>query len=232
MINKYINVIESFLSFQGEGKNSGERVLILRFKRCSRAETKEHGGLGKKCPWCDTFLRMRINAETELTLSNIQQIIDNEKCSILLTGGEPTFGPNLFATINVINNIQCNLINVETNGHDILTLFKEVNKKSNIIYSLSPKLFDKEDEVFYKNLIQKTKTIESVHIKLVYEDRPEIINFLDYLQEIEYPKSNIWLMPEGQTKEEILEHAPKVFDAAEKYKTNFSSRDHIIYGFV
>jgi len=232
MSNKLIRVIETFLSYQGEGKNSGERVLILRFKRCSRAESVKHGGLGKQCPWCDTALRMRINAETEISIEDIQEIVNNEKCSLLITGGEPTFASNLFSTIDVINSTKVNLVNVETNGHDIIGLIEKINKNKNVIYSLSPKLFDEEDEIFYKDLVQKTKDIESVHIKLVYEDRPEIIRFLDYLQEIEYPNSNIWLMAEGADKETLLSHAPKVFDAAEKYKTNFSSRDHIIYGFV
>ena len=39
-------------------------------------------------------------------------------------------------------------------------------------------------------------------------------------------------MPEGKTREELINNSPKVFDVAEKYKTNFSSRDHIIYGFI
>ena len=52
------------------------------------------------------------------------------------------------------------------------------------------------------------------------------------LKLINFDNHRIFLMPEGTTKEEILAHAPIVFDAAEKYKVNFTSRDHIIYNFL
>jgi hypothetical protein len=42
----------------------------------------------------------------------------------------------------------------------------------------------------------------------------------------------IWLMPEGTTRSELIKKAEKVFDVCEKYGFSFSSRDHIIYGFV
>ena len=56
--------------------------------------------------------------------------------------------------------------------------------------------------------------------------------FLDFLTEIKFNNNRIFLMPEGKTREELINNSPKVFDVAEKYKTNFSSRDHIIYGFI
>lgn len=223
---KSIRVIESFVSWQGEAFDAGKRMLIIRFKRCNRNNCMfgEDG--------CDTQVRMRSLIEYELPLLTIQEIVDSEKCNILCTGGEPTFNINLSHTIDLINNVKCDLFNVETNGYNIIGLIEKVNKNKNVRYMLSPKLFSDDDEVFYKDLVLKVKDKKSVHIKIVYEDKPIINKFLDYLQEIEFNNSRIWLMPEGATKEKIIEHAPKVFDAAEKYKTNFSSREHIIYNFV
>jgi hypothetical protein len=85
---------------------------------------------------------------------------------------------------------------------------------------------------FYIDLVNKIKDESNVFIKLVYEERDYVIEFLNYLQEIKFNNQRIFLMPEGTTKEKLLEHAPIVFDAAEKYKVNFSSREHIIYQFV
>ena len=42
----------------------------------------------------------------------------------------------------------------------------------------------------------------------------------------------VWIMPEGTTREKLIENAPKVFDICEKYNFNFSSRTHILYGFI
>lgn len=216
-----IKVIESFVSWQGEGADTGKRMLILRFKTCPRS-----------CPWCDTAVRMRTSMETLITLDEIQKIVNDEKCGIMITGGEPTFNENLERSTDIINEIDCNIFNVETNGYNLVGLIEQVNPDKKVNYSLSPKLFTSEDYVFYTNLIEKIKDVKNVFIKLVYEDRPLVINFLNYLMEIKFDNHRIFLMPEGKTKEEILEHAPIVFDAAEKYKVNFSSREHIIYSFV
>ena len=45
-------------------------------------------------------------------------------------------------------------------------------------------------------------------------------------------QQRVWLMPEGATKEELLHNAPDTLDACEKYLMNFSSRQHVIYGFI
>lgn len=216
-----VKVIEAFTSWQGEGNDTGKRMLILRFKNCNR-----------KCPWCDTNVKMRISAEFELTLKEIQKIVDQENAGLLITGGEPTFGTNFQETISLINKIKANVYNVETNGCDLIDLIKLVNKNKNVNYSLSPKLFNDIDFMGYRRLAEELKDNKRVFIKLVTEDKPLVIEFLDYLKEIEFDMNRVFLMPEGTTKESIINHAPFVFDMAEKYKCNFSSREHIIYGFV
>jgi len=61
------------------------------------------------------------------------------------------------------------------------------------------------------------------------------MRFLNFIQEemkdlIENQK--IWLMPKGTNRADLIKNAGPVFDACEKYNFNFSSRDHIIFGFV
>ena len=52
-----IKLIENFLSFQGEGPDSGRIMMILRFKRCNRVEA------GTPCYYCDTRVKMRISMQ-------------------------------------------------------------------------------------------------------------------------------------------------------------------------
>lgn len=224
-----IRIIENFQSFQGEGPDVGKKMLFIRFKRCNRSGIKgEKGG----CPWCDTQVKMRISSEFDYPIKDIQDLVDEFNTNVTITGGEPTFSLNLSQTADIINNIKCNLFNVETNGFDLLKLINEVNKNKNVKYILSPKLFIEEDYIFYADLVNNIKDNEKVFIKLVYEDRELIIKFLEYLKTINFNTHRLYLMPEGKTKEEILEHSPIVFDACEKYLANFSSREHIIYNFV
>jgi hypothetical protein len=45
-------------------------------------------------------------------------------------------------------------------------------------------------------------------------------------------RQRVWLMPKGTTRVDLIRNAGPVFDACEKYNFNFSSRSHIIFGFV
>ena len=42
----------------------------------------------------------------------------------------------------------------------------------------------------------------------------------------------VWLMPMGTNRADLIKNAGPVFDVCEKYNLNFSSRSHIIFGFV
>lgn len=218
---KSVRLIENFMSFQGEGPDIGKKMLFLRFKRCNR-----------NCNFCDTQVKMRVQNEFETTFRNIQELVDEYDTNICITGGEPTYNLNLNQTIDLVNNIKCNLFNIETNGCQLVSLIEKVNKNKNIKYILSPKLFNQDDFIFYKFLTEEIKDNSKVYLKIVIEDRKEIYEYLDYLKEINFNTHRIFLMPEGKTRDELLSHSPLVFDLAEKYKCNFSSREHVIYEFV
>jgi hypothetical protein len=42
----------------------------------------------------------------------------------------------------------------------------------------------------------------------------------------------VWLMPEGSDANTLLKNSPEVFDLCEKYHLSFSSRNHIVFGFI
>jgi organic radical activating enzyme len=224
-----VRVIESIITWQGEAVDSGKRMLLIRYKRCNRGQ-----GDPKlpSCPFCDTQVRMRISNEFEIPIKEIQQTISENNCGLLISGGEPLFYLNYTYTINLIQKTDCYLYNIETNGCELEKALSEINKKKNVKFILSPKIFNDEDKDFYFNLINNIKSDQRVIIKLVYEGTAYNNSLLDYLETSEFDNSRIFLMPEGKTKEEIINNSPKVFDAAEKYKVNFSSRDHIIYNFI
>ena len=227
MSEETVRLIECFNSYQGEGPDSGRAMLILRFKLCNL-----------NCKWCDTKVKMRIGIEAQYKISDIQSEIDKTKCGILITGGEPTFSRNLDETILLLNKLSYSIANVETNGYKLYDLMLECDPEKNIHFMYSPKIFNDED---LKDAKYTTEEIlrsfsSKVFIKIVYEDRKEIIDYLDWLKKENFEGLNdqgrLWLMPEGSTKEILIKNSGLVFDACEKYGLNFSSRDHIIFGFI
>lgn len=224
---KTVRLIECMnWSWQGEGENRGKKTLILRFKRCNR-----------NCWFCDTKVKMKVMEEAEYSISDIQTMVNENNLQVMITGGEPTYNNNLLGTILLLNKIDCEKFEVETNGFQLERLISEVKTKKNVTYVLSPKLFNTDDLDFYKNLVNVIKDNDNVIIKFVVEPLKSITyphgtTFLDYLKEIKFNTNKLWLMPEGKTREELLLNSPRVFDLCEKYSANFSSRDHVIYDFV
>ena len=215
-----IKLIECINTWQGEGIDVGQRMLLCRFKYCN-----------KKCSWCDTLVKMRALQEAEFSLEKLQDIIDEEKTGLMITGGEPTFTSQLQQTISMLNNLTYPVANVETNGLCLLELIKDVDVNKNVHYSYSPKIFNEDDfdEAFV--LTDKISAFKNVYIKLVIDDNELIHDFLDQIVKV-FPSNRIYLMPMGKDKEIMFSNAKIMFDLAEKYKTNVSSRMHLVYDFV
>jgi len=223
-MSKEVKLIENFVSWQGEGPDSGRAMIILRFKSCNL-----------KCPWCDTSVKMRISAEAPYQLSSIQESIYKSKAGLLITGGEPTVKKHFEEAAMLLNELDFPVANVESNGHKLDELIQIVNPNARIKFMYSPKIFSRADLESAKSLTEKFMPITNLYFKLVYEDNPLIMEYMDYLRD--YCESlswqhRVWVMPEGTTRVDLIRNAEKVFDVCERYKFNFSSRSHIIFGFV
>jgi len=220
MEEKQVKLIEFFRSFQGEGVDRGRSMIILRFKYCN-----------KNCSFCDTNVKMRISQEGIYNLSDIQKTIDKHKCGILVTGGEPTIPKHFDECLLLLNELNYPIANVETNGYDLLNLIPRVKKPKMINYSYSPKIFNEADLENEMNITKKLIRYPNVYVKVVYENREDVLYYLDWLSKLNI-NQRVYLMIEGITRVDLIKNSGAVFDACEKYNFNFSSRDHIIYGFI
>ena len=219
-----VKLIENFVSWQGEGPDSGRAMAILRFKTCDR-----------NCSWCDTAVKMRISAEASYNIEDIQTTLYETQAGILITGGEPTVAKHFDECVALLTELDYPVANVETNGHRLYDLVTCTPFDKPIKFIYSPKIFHEKDLETAKELVKQISDYPDVYIKVVYEDNPLIINFLDYLH-ASYPnlawQHRIWLMPKGTTRADLIRSASDVFYACEKYKFNFSSRSHIMFGFI
>jgi organic radical activating enzyme len=217
-----INLIENICTFQGEGPDTGKRMLLLRFKHCDRI-----------CKWCDTLVKMRVQQEGQYTIEQLQTTLRQEQCGILITGGEPTFGDQLQQTIFMLNILDYPIANVETNGFQLHNLLESVDTKYNVKFIYSPKFFNERDLNQEVINFKRVYNDPRVYIKLVYDHDRLCRQFLDNIVlSYKMDPMRIFLMPQGKTKEELFKNAGVVFDTAEKYKVNFSSRTHLIYDFI
>jgi len=223
-----VKLIEVFTTFQGEGPDSGQSMLILRFKRCNRTAS------GNSCPFCDTQVKMRIICEAEYTLQSIQDIINRDKCGILITGGEPTAfveNDNFSQTVLLLNKLIYPITNVETNGCRLIELLPLVVMGDNVKFIYSPKIFSSQDFDESVHLTKEVGFDSRVYIKVVCELRDWIEEYLKFLSTLGM-NDRIYLMPEGTTRDQLVSNTPFVLDMAERYKFNFSSRLHIMHEFV
>jgi organic radical activating enzyme len=227
-----LKLIENMVTWQGEGPNTGKRVILLRFKKCDRVENK------KPCPYCDTLVKMRISAEAEYSLEAIQKEIDDKNCGILLTGGEPTYLTNFHETLNILS-LNFPFIDIETNGYNLVELINHLNKlkiSKNINYIYSPKFFNIEELI---ETIEKSKKLinlmdnNKIYFKIVLDKENNFIpQYLDFLSQNKGINSNVYLMAKGKNKEEIMKNVYHVFDECEYYNFCFSGRQHIMYEFI
>lgn len=225
-----VKLIENFVSWQGEGPDSGRRMIILRFKTCN-----------KKCPWCDTSVKMRITAEAPHLLSDIQKSIYENQAGIMVTGGEPTVAKHFNECLMLLNDLVYPIANVESNGFKLEELISSVDPLKPVRFIYSPKIFNDQD---YEEALDFTQRVAmnnpKVSIKLVYDGNKIMDDFMERLDQIfnfssasQFLNSEkVWVMPEGTTGTNLIMNSSKVFDVCEKYNFNFSSRNHIIYGFV
>lgn len=219
-----VKLIENFVSWQGEGPDSGRAMTILRFKTCDR-----------NCSWCDTQVKMRISAEASYDISDIQETLYKTQSGILITGGEPTVPKHFDECVALLTELDYPVANVETNGYKLYDLVKATPFDKPIKFIFSPKIFNEQDLKTAKDLVEQVSGYPEVYVKIVYENNPLILDFLDFLHD-RYPDlawaHRIWLMPKGTTRADLIRSASEVFDACEKYKFNFSSRSHIMFGFI
>lgn len=99
-------VVEKFVSINGEGRKAGQLAVFIRFRGCNL-----------NCSYCDTRWANEKDAAAESMTE--QEICDYIKAqnvqNVTLTGGEPLAQPGIFGLLELLakENLQ---VEIETNG--------------------------------------------------------------------------------------------------------------------
>jgi len=153
---------------------------------------------------------------------------------VVITGGEPTLYKQEVLEIIKKSKEKGLVVNIETNGLLIKTL-TDFGKYDNVEFSISPKfivdnklnttvdgnLLDR-----YISLIDKYLALANSYIfKIVIGDNTEREEtFIKALLLKGGKPTSIYLMPESRSGTEILLRTPNVFDLANTYQVNVSTR--------
>lgn len=148
-------VVEKFVSINGEGQKAGQLAVFIRFKGCNL-----------NCDYCDTKWANEPSAPFELISEN--EIYDYIKSTgvknVTLTGGEPLLRDNIDILLKRLACDDFLNIEIETNGSVLIEPFASIDKRPS--FTLDYKLAGSKMERFMKTenykFLQKSDTVKFV----------------------------------------------------------------------
>jgi len=216
-------IAELFESCQGEGRFIGHPVIFIRFWGCNlRCQFN-----GKSCDTPYAVIQEKEKAKEYNPDELVDQIKSLGPHRLVWTGGEPLIYQNYMVEV-------CKLLGndykheIETNG--TLSPITELQFYMDW-FNVSVKLKSSNQEEGYENKRINPKALltfpqERSCLKFVINGEEDINEIQELIKQTHF--ENIYLMPQGATRIEILENSAKVVDLCMRYNYIFSSRLHIL----
>ena len=235
-------------TIQGEGKLVGTPSIFIRFGKCNFScvgfgvEYETPSGI-KKCA-CDSYYAVdKEFKDTWTKYKSYEEIVEevnklisihpyNYKIDIVITGGEPLLYWNKEEFQKLLQHYIENghKVTIETNASLNLEFREEYQKK--LLFSMSVKLSNSLEPInkrINKETLRKilTNTNESYLKFVIGKDflnnaKEEITHILE-----DIPKCEVYLMPLGDTAEEINKNCEEVINMAIENGYKYCDRLHI-----
>ncbi len=192
----YFDVVEKFVSINGEGRKAGQLAVFIRFKGCNL-----------KCEYCDTKWANENDAMCEkMTEHEIYQYIkDTGVKNVTLTGGEPLYRDDIDILLRLLDNDENISVEIETNGSIDLTEYIKISERITFTVDYKLSLSGMEKAMYLKNY-EILRDIDTV--KFVVGNVDDLIKSKAIIDEYNLAgKCKIYLSPVfGKIKpEEIVE---------------------------
>ena len=244
--NKKIQVIEIYPCVQSEGSRQGRPTVAVRTTGCTHRCWFGEGG------WCDSWYTSIHPEKGKFTFNDIVKIYDENPHikEMMLTGGAPTMHPALVNELTHFANERDILITMETEGSHFIKTDYPIG-----LLSISPKFsnsvprvgiltplgkevdqkFVDQHNKYRLNIPEIKKMIEfhsDYHLKPVWDGTEENLAEIEAFRvELGIPKNKTWIMPAGDTAEELTRMYPISIEMCTREGYNWTGRDHIIaYG--
>lgn len=221
----FLQIAEKFYSIQGEGQTCGTPAVFVRLTGCNI--------LCQSSSWiCDTIEVWRKGIKTPFESVLDGELFEKlkEGAHLIITGGEP-----LLHQAKLTEFLQwfekgfgwLPVIEVETNG----TISPNTYLKNKVsFWNVSPKLTnsgEKYEKRYKPEVIKEFNSLSGTMFKFViseFSDYEDLKSF--YLTIVD--KKRIWLMPAGQSREDLNKTRAATVLLCKRFEYNYTDRLHIV----
>jgi 7-carboxy-7-deazaguanine synthase len=240
---KISGIIELYRCVQSEGSRFGRPTIAVRTTGCTHRCYFGEGG------WCDSFYTSIHPEKAQYSFNDIIKIYDENPHikEMMLTGGSPTMWPKLVNELTHFANERDILITIETEGShflatdyplDLISLSPKFGNSVPVVGTSTPqgaivdqKMIDQHNK-FRLKLDTIKQTLEyhiDYHYKPVWDGTEENLAEIEAFRvALNIPKHKTFIMPAGDTRDELIKMYPIVFDMCAERGYNMTGRDHII----
>jgi len=243
--DKTLPIVELYTAVQSEGSRAGMPTIVIRTTGCTHRCWFGEGG------WCDSWYTSIHPEKGKYNFNSIIEMYNNNPHirEMMLTGGSPTMHPNL---VNELTHFAYNrgiFITIETEGSHfietdypigLVSLSPKFSNSRPRVGILTPqgkevdqKMVDQHDKfrlntdairqmLDYHNDYHFKPVCNPVEMWSVWEEIEDFMHIMDI------PKHKTWIMPPGDTREELIRVYPMVMNFCRDNGYNFTGREHII----
>lgn len=243
--NKTLPIVELYTAVQSEGSRAGMPTVVIRTTGCTHRCWFGEGG------WCDSWYTSIHPEKGKYTFNSIIEMYNKNPHirEMMLTGGSPTMHPDLVNELTHFAHDRGIFITIETEGSH----FIETDYKIGLV-SLSPKFSNSipklgvltpQGKETDQKMIDKHNSlrinIEAIRQTLDYHndfhfkpvcnpiEMPDVWKEIeDFMYKMDISKRKTWIMPPGDTRDELIRVYPMVMDFCRDNGYNFTGREHII----
>tara|TARA_Y100000389_G_scaffold32701_1_gene27788 strand:- start:123 stop:896 length:774 start_codon:yes stop_codon:yes gene_type:complete len=240
---KTLPVLELYRAVQSEGSRFGRPTIVIRTTGCTHRCYFGEGG------WCDSWYT---SIHPEKGIFKFQDIIDiydqnPQVKEMMLTGGSPTMHPALVNELTHFANERGIIITIETEGSafvetdypiGLISLSPKFNNSVPVIGAVTPagKVVDQRFVDVHNRKRLNTTAIKQMmefhsdyHYKPVWDGTKGNLEEIEaYRVELGIPKEKTYVMPAGDTREQLIKMYPLVFEMVAEHGYCMTGRDHII----
>ena len=241
--DKVLPVLEVYRCVQSEGSRFGRPTIAVRTTGCTHRCYFGEGG------WCDSWYTSIHPEKGTFTFNDIIKIYDEnpQVKEMMLTGGSPTMHPALVNEITHFAKERGILVTIETEGShfletdyplDLISLSPKFSNSVPVLGAITPNGSVTDERMIKvhnrlrlnKDAIRKTIDYhKDYHFKPVWDGTEENLDEIETFRvEMNIPKEKTFVMPAGDTREQLIKMYPLVFEMVAEKGYNMTGRDHII----
>ena len=240
--NRRVNlqVVESFLSIQGEGKFAGKLAVFIRFAGCNLncigfgVKRQKNGKILQGCDTLRAVFTKEFESQTYDSQSLFERVLELKKdfrTIIVITGGEPLIHHQDEEFINFIELLlNANLeVHFESNGSIELD-FNKYPLYKKCIFALGIKLSNsgiaKEKRINFKAIESIVKNTQSFY-KFVLDSKSIQRSASEIDEIVSQIPNEVYCMPLGENEDKLRANALKIVEFCIKNGYNYTDRIHI-----